>query len=182
MWGTGLLKNVHATIPKGNMGYDGYTVPDTVAVEPTFIAFLYHSQTYVQGLSCHSFFFFLKNSEPKTIHNTFRVVACTLSDNLSRNSCIYLRLGVTKLSFLFIYFQYGPNTCSYCTIGWHRTYPICAKKLHFRDQRVAASLRYGNYAEITALTCEEKPYPVWFSCQSKIYRVSLDSAHVKYDV
>ena len=24
---------MHATIPKGNMGYDQYTVPDTVAVE-----------------------------------------------------------------------------------------------------------------------------------------------------
>ena len=33
-------KNVHATILKGNMGYDQYTVPDTVAVEPTFVAFL----------------------------------------------------------------------------------------------------------------------------------------------
>ena len=33
-------KNVHATIPKGNMGHDQYTVPDTVAVEPTFVAFL----------------------------------------------------------------------------------------------------------------------------------------------
>ena len=33
-------KNVHATIPKGNMGYDQYTVLDTVAVEPTFVAFL----------------------------------------------------------------------------------------------------------------------------------------------
>ena len=33
-------KNVHATIPKGNMGYDQYTVPDTAAVEPTFAAFL----------------------------------------------------------------------------------------------------------------------------------------------
>ena len=32
-------KTVHATIPKGNMGYAQYTVPDTVAVEPTFIAF-----------------------------------------------------------------------------------------------------------------------------------------------
>ena len=31
---------VHATIPKGIMGYDRYTVPDTVAVEPTFVAFL----------------------------------------------------------------------------------------------------------------------------------------------
>ena len=33
-------ENVHATVPKGNMGYDQYTVPDTVAVEPTFFAFL----------------------------------------------------------------------------------------------------------------------------------------------
>ena len=33
-------KNVHATIPKGDMGYDQYTVPDTVAVEPIFVAFL----------------------------------------------------------------------------------------------------------------------------------------------
>ena len=32
-------KNVHETIPKGNMGYDQYTVPDTVAVEPNFVAF-----------------------------------------------------------------------------------------------------------------------------------------------
>ena len=33
-------KKVNATIPKGNMGYDQYTVPDTVTVEPTFVAFL----------------------------------------------------------------------------------------------------------------------------------------------
>ena len=33
-------KNVHTTIPKGYMGYDQFTVPDTVAVEPTFVAFL----------------------------------------------------------------------------------------------------------------------------------------------
>ena len=31
---------MHATIPKGNMGYDEYTVPDTVAVALSFIAFL----------------------------------------------------------------------------------------------------------------------------------------------
>ena len=35
-----VTKNVHATIPKGNMGYDQYTVPDTIGVEPTFVAFL----------------------------------------------------------------------------------------------------------------------------------------------
>ena len=33
-------KTVHATIPKGNMGYDQYAVPDIVAVENTFVAFL----------------------------------------------------------------------------------------------------------------------------------------------
>ena len=33
-------KNVYATIRKGNKGYDQYTVPDTAAVEPTFVAFL----------------------------------------------------------------------------------------------------------------------------------------------
>ena len=32
--------NIHATIPKGNIGYDQYTVPDTVAAEPTFLALL----------------------------------------------------------------------------------------------------------------------------------------------
>ena len=34
------VQNVHAIILKGNMGYDQYTVPDTVAVKPTFVAFL----------------------------------------------------------------------------------------------------------------------------------------------
>ena len=33
-------KNVHATIPRGSMGYVQYTVPDNVAVEPAFVAFL----------------------------------------------------------------------------------------------------------------------------------------------
>ena len=33
-------KTVHSTIPKGNMGYDQCTFPDTVAVESTFVTFL----------------------------------------------------------------------------------------------------------------------------------------------
>ena len=32
-------KNALATIQKGNLGYDQYTVPDTVPVESTFVAF-----------------------------------------------------------------------------------------------------------------------------------------------
>ena len=31
---------MHTTILKGNMGYDQYTVPDTVAVELSFVAFV----------------------------------------------------------------------------------------------------------------------------------------------
>ena len=52
-----VVKNVHGSIPKGNMGYHQYTVPDTVAVEPTFVVLLLHSQTYIHGLSYHSFKF-----------------------------------------------------------------------------------------------------------------------------
>ena len=33
-------KKVHSINPKGNMGYDPYTVPDIVAVEATFVGFL----------------------------------------------------------------------------------------------------------------------------------------------
>ena len=33
-------KNVYATIPKGNMRYDQYAVPDTVAVQSSIVAFL----------------------------------------------------------------------------------------------------------------------------------------------
>ena len=62
---------MHLTIPKGSMGYTKYTVPGTVAVEPTFVpfvAFLKHLQTYVHGLS-------------GLLHAPF-------SDSLSRNSFI----------------------------------------------------------------------------------------------
>ena len=35
-----VAKNLLATIPKGNMGCDQCTVPDTETVKPTFVAFL----------------------------------------------------------------------------------------------------------------------------------------------
>ena len=59
-----------ATIPKGNMGYVQYTVPDTVAVEPTLL-----SLTLADIRPWHLLTFFqisLKNSALKTTHNTFR--------------------------------------------------------------------------------------------------------------
>ena len=33
-------ENVHGTIPRGSMGYVQYAIPDTVAIEPTFVTFL----------------------------------------------------------------------------------------------------------------------------------------------
>ena len=70
------------------MGYDQYTVLDTVAVKTSFVAFLQHAQTYAHGLLCNSFKFLWRtaNSKPPTL--PFGIVACTFSDNLSRNSCI----------------------------------------------------------------------------------------------
>ena len=62
---------MQATIPKGNMGYDQCTVPDTIAVEPTFVAFFYHSQTCGPWPLVSFFQTSLKNSEFKTAHNTF---------------------------------------------------------------------------------------------------------------
>ena len=90
--GCGKKINVHMAIPKGNMIYDPYTVSDTVAVEPTFVAFLKHSQTYVYFLSCHSFKFPWRtvNSKPPTI--PLRIVACTFSDNPSQNICIVKKM------------------------------------------------------------------------------------------
>ena len=39
--------------------------------------------------------------------------------------------------------------------------------LHFRDWCVAALLYYRNRADMTVLVCEQKLYPVWFSCRRK---------------
>ena len=67
-------KNVHATIPKGNMGYHQYTVPDTTvtAVEPTFVALLL-ALAKIRPWPLVPFSpIFLKNSALKTTHNTFR--------------------------------------------------------------------------------------------------------------
>ena len=60
----------------------------TVAVEPTFVVFQWHLQTYLRGLSCHSFKFLWRTGQTKSPTIPFGIVACTFSDNLSQNSCI----------------------------------------------------------------------------------------------
>ena len=64
---------MHATIPKGNMGYNQYTVPETVAGdESTFFRFLL-APANIRQWPLESFFqTSLKNSEFKTTHNTSR--------------------------------------------------------------------------------------------------------------
>ena len=48
---------MQATISIGSMGYGQYTVPDTIAVEATFVAFLLLPLTNVYALSSNSFTF-----------------------------------------------------------------------------------------------------------------------------
>ena len=65
---------MHAQVPKGNMGYDQHkvTVPDTVAVEPTFVVFFSTGK-----------------------HKFMASLAFFQISNLSRNSCI-LRASIFK--------------------------------------------------------------------------------------
>ena len=74
--------------PKGNMRYARSTVPDTVAVETNFFCCFPLALTDICPWPLLSFFqISLKTvkSKPPTI--PFRVVACSLSDNLSQHSC-----------------------------------------------------------------------------------------------
>ena len=49
--------------------------------------------------------------------------------------------------------------------------------LYLRDCHCAASLLFWNWAEITVLVCERKPYPVWFSRRrSWVIRYSVNMA------
>ena len=70
----GCRKNLHATIPKGNTGYDQYSAPGEVAVKSTFVTFLQFSSrkhTFMGSRAIILFFFELENSVLKTTNNTF---------------------------------------------------------------------------------------------------------------
>ena len=70
------------------------------------------------------------------------------------------------VSVLLIHFYFGPNTCSYCTKVWYRTYPIYAT-LHSRDLHGAASVCFRNCSDVT----RSPSYPMLFSCRRKKYPV-----------
>ena len=64
-------KNVYATTQTGSMGYDQYTVPDSVAIEP--IVFVFLALANVRQWPLVPFFqISLRNSELKNTRNTFR--------------------------------------------------------------------------------------------------------------
>ena len=81
-------KNVRATIPKGNMGYDQYSVPNDCSCRTYFCCFPLALAHISMAFRANSFKFLWKteNSKPPTM--PFGIVACTFSDNLSRNSCM----------------------------------------------------------------------------------------------
>ena len=65
-------KNVHATIPKSNMGYDQYTVPDDCSCRTYFCCFPL-TLSNIRPLPLVPFFqISLEKSALKTTHNTFR--------------------------------------------------------------------------------------------------------------
>ena len=81
-------KIVHATIPKGNMGYDQYTVPDDCSCRTYFCCFpLALANTFPWPfVPILSNFFEKKRTQnhPQCLSGLSR----TFPDNLSRNSCI----------------------------------------------------------------------------------------------
>ena len=85
-------KNVHATIPEGNMGYDQYTIPNTYFLTINLLFFPFpQALANIRPWPLVPFSqISLKNlSERNATHITFRIiVACTFSDILSRKSCI----------------------------------------------------------------------------------------------
>ena len=65
-------KNVHATIPKGNMGYDQYTVPNDCSCRTYFSCFPLALANICPWPLVPFFQFSLENRADKTTHNTFR--------------------------------------------------------------------------------------------------------------
>ena len=65
-------KNVHATIPKGNMGYAQYTVPNDCSCQTYFCCFPLALANLCPWPRVSFFQISLENRADKTTHNTFR--------------------------------------------------------------------------------------------------------------
>ena len=89
--GKAVGKNVHGTIPKGNNGFDQYTVPNDCSCQIYFSCFSLALANITSQTSLSFFQISLKNSALKTTTVPVGIVACTFSDNLSRNSCMHFQ-------------------------------------------------------------------------------------------
>ena len=103
-------KNVHTTIPKGNVGYDQYAVPDTVAVESSFCHFLLAFAKISLWPLVPFFQISLKNCELKTTHNTFRDGRVFLFPTTFLKIAVYILLSsygkASSLTLLVFFFTY----------------------------------------------------------------------------
>ena len=68
----GCRKNVHATTPKGNVGYDQYTVPHDCSCRTYFCCFPLALANICPWPLVPFFQISLENRADKTTHNTFR--------------------------------------------------------------------------------------------------------------
>ena len=95
---------MHATIPKGDMGYDQYHCSWHWSCRNYFYWFRLALANIRPAFSCHSFKFFwgTVNSKPPKI--PFGIVAWTFSNNLSRNSCIRPQIHSVRSVSFFVFF------------------------------------------------------------------------------
>ena len=91
-------KNVKATIPKGNIGNDQYTVPNDCSSRTYCSCFPLTLANICPWPPVTFFQISLKNSALKTTHNTFRECRLHFFDKLSRNSCLHLLIMKDSLS------------------------------------------------------------------------------------
>ena len=97
-----VTKNVHATITKGNMGYDQYTVPDTIAIKPTFVAFLSFSTRKGMSVAFHAILsnFFEKQCPQNHPQYLSGLSGALFPTTFSENSCIKIQLNLHYVTSL----------------------------------------------------------------------------------
>ena len=80
---------MHATTQTGSMGYDQYTIPHSVAIEPTVLVFFLALANVRQWPLVPFFQISLKNSELKNTHNTFRGLSLALFSTTFLEIAVY---------------------------------------------------------------------------------------------
>ena len=105
----------------------------------------------------------------KILHHEVSLTCC--SDESTAKKCTKSSMDREQDDYFCLGFVHTILDSFLCVVT--KSYPVWSPirflNLRFRDRRGADSLRYRNRAKITVLMCEQKPYPVWFSCRRKSY-------------